>query len=148
MKTAHTPAELASICKTPERVEKWINSLRWFRGVRRSPKKSIQRNPIVVLHCMEGNSLERAWLFYETIRLLDYDCFIISVQRDTDEQDQGVCAFLIDNEFWYLCDKGLKRSYTNKLEHIPKLVNDDLDNWKEWAVINNRIFRVKTHKNI
>jgi len=145
IKMAQTPEELAALCKTPERLERWVNSLNWLRGVHRSPKTDTRRNPIVVLHCMEGNSLEIAWLLRDTMHHLGYDCYIISVHEEGAASDQVLCTFQKDKEFWYISNKGIKRTKTNKLEDIPKLLHTPLDNWKEWAVINGKMRRVKTH---
>ena len=136
--TPATIEELASICKTPNRLLKWMR----FR-IRHSRHDNIINPPAKTLPGKKCSHLEFAWLFYEALNKLGIFAYILTVSGSA---KSVACAFDDeDGKIKCMVNRRLMLRTCKKIENAPDYIDRDWYRWIEWAILMGRLVPVKPH---
>ena len=144
---AKTPSELATICKTPKRLARWM----WCHLQYEDDKTQYGVNeyfatPQELLKSRKGDCEDYAWLAYSVITKLGFqEVYVIDVKK-TSTLVHAVCAFYDTGEWYILGTEGLHRC-DGVLFHkdIPSWMEPDWKYWTEYHIVEGKLKAKQRH---
>lgn len=151
-KRPRTARELGEVCRTPARLDRWMNFLSPIRGIRyvtdreQYGVKEVFQPPRVTLRILSGDCEDYAWLASAALRCMGVSHPQVITVKDARPREHAVCAFYYRGAWYHISNWGLKLCRgASCLADVPFFVYHDWVRWTEWMESGDTLKPLKAH---